>query len=377
MSEKPRAESPFKAFQRMRQSHRQESPIRQTIQEDQALVDSEDRDPSPPINRPALDQSNPFNDSTPSMKEAIRASQRKQRESSTNPFDGNSSVASSDVDSGAISPRSSFKKRKMAEEAAKELEGLDVEMDVVKDLPSSTGGIGFLASKGSDLEDKSEHDGELETLLMASQKQPVVEDGKVNFLEDKKSTMTVGRRIALSLMKHEWYYPKSKAQEEIDPSVLTLEERKTLKSSISAAKQEAYPFTIAQLAKPSLEDAWACKSNEEADNLCRKLVIESCLLKSHANTNLTSSSMNRIFTTETTFKCHHRQISRYPQSCLFVNESNLHHRNDIELPPSTTTQSKTATTQTLSILHFHATFETRLQERRRKRKLKRRKRTTI
>ncbi len=42
----------------------------------------------------------------------------------------------------------------------------------------------------------------------------VVPTPKINFLEDEKCEMTYSRRIALSLMKYDWYYPKPKDEDE-------------------------------------------------------------------------------------------------------------------------------------------------------------------
>jgi hypothetical protein len=63
----------------------------------------------------------------------------------------------------------------------------------------------------------------------------------IDFLEDPKEEMTVGRRIALKLMYKKWYNPLATARES--------------RVSIKMAKQTS--FRNVQFKKPSLEQAWA------------------------------------------------------------------------------------------------------------------------
>mmetsp|Transcript_1802 Transcript_1802/g.3646 ORF Transcript_1802/g.3646 Transcript_1802/m.3646 type:complete len:736 (-) Transcript_1802:1158-3365(-) len=89
----------------------------------------------------------------------------------------------------------------------------------------------------------------------------------IDFLKDNPDGMTFGRRLALHLMQYQWYYDpeqiddKSRHQKNKDnssdgddsPKV----DRQAHAASIRAASIEAYPFTVADLGRPSLAKAWA------------------------------------------------------------------------------------------------------------------------
>ena len=83
------------------------------------------------------------------------------------------------------------------------------------------------------------------------------EDGSegetINFLADDPREMTIGRRIALSMMKkHKWYNPRLG---EVPDEAEMVEEPSHHK--MATAKIDAYPFSHSRREFPSLERAWA------------------------------------------------------------------------------------------------------------------------
>jgi len=82
-----------------------------------------------------------------------------------------------------------------------------------------------------------------------------------DFLADDPSEMTVGRRIALHLMKnHGWYNPRLNQVDEFDESE-TPEDSSRLGNTVNDSQRhlqhQAYPFTHSRRENPSLAKAWA------------------------------------------------------------------------------------------------------------------------
>lgn len=73
----------------------------------------------------------------------------------------------------------------------------------------------------------------------------------IDFLKDDPSTMTYGRKIALSLMKkYAWYNPRLSESEEKGTGDIVIDEGRY-------RTQDGYPITHSKEEKPSLEKAWA------------------------------------------------------------------------------------------------------------------------
>ena len=80
------------------------------------------------------------------------------------------------------------------------------------------------------------------------------ESNEIDFLQDDWSEMTLGRRIALSLMNYKWYNPRA-GEDDLNEGKNT--EESALDVPVDPAKDEDNAFEQASIQNPSLEKAWA------------------------------------------------------------------------------------------------------------------------
>jgi hypothetical protein len=78
----------------------------------------------------------------------------------------------------------------------------------------------------------------------------------IDFDEDELTSMTVARRLALSLMDKVWYNPS--LQPVPEASQPTEEAEHMAPATRLKATADAYPFTVSKREQPSLAKAWAC-----------------------------------------------------------------------------------------------------------------------
>lgn len=79
----------------------------------------------------------------------------------------------------------------------------------------------------------------------------------IDFDEDELTSMTMARRLALSLMDKVWYNPS--LQPVAEASQPTEEAKHMAPATRLKATADAYPFTVSKREQPSLAKAWACK----------------------------------------------------------------------------------------------------------------------
>ena len=92
----------------------------------------------------------------------------------------------------------------------------------------------------------------------------------IDFLLDPRNEMTLGRRIGLILKIFPWYFPGAKDRDPQDSFRQKEQTERYMTENFNTAHPGAigaYPFTSSREEKPSLSQAWVCKSSVTVSTL--------------------------------------------------------------------------------------------------------------